>query len=336
MHFIDEATITVRSGDGGRGCLSFRREKFVPRGGPDGGNGGNGGCVVLQVSPHLSTLLDFRYRKIFKAKRGQHGMGKKMHGKNATDLVIAVPPGTLVRDAETGEVIADLTTTGETLVVASGGRGGRGNACFVSSTNQAPDRADPGSPGEERALRLELKLIASIGLVGLPNAGKSTLISRISRARPKIADYPFTTLFPVLGVVSHRDEEFVVADLPGLIEGAHRGVGLGHRFLKHAERTKGLVYVVDASEPPEKIVEAYRTVREEIGKFRPGLGTRPSILAFSKMDLTGSRECAEKASALLNLPAGSVYYISAVTGDGITTLLDGLLALRKTGPFDET
>ncbi|MEK6778751.1 MAG: GTPase ObgE [Candidatus Deferrimicrobiota bacterium] len=336
MHFIDEATITVRSGDGGRGCLSFRREKFVPRGGPDGGNGGNGGGVVLQVSPHLSTLLDFRYRKIFKAKRGRHGMGKKMHGKNAPDLVIAVPPGTLVRDAETGEVVADLTTTGETLVVASGGRGGRGNACFVSSTNQAPDRADPGSPGEERTLRLELKLMASIGLVGLPNAGKSTLISRISRARPKIADYPFTTLFPVLGVVSHRDEEFVVADLPGLIEGAHRGVGLGHRFLKHAERTEGLVYVVDASEPPEKIVEAYRTVREEIGKFRPGLGTRPSILAFSKMDLTGSRECAEKARALLNLPAGSVYYISAVTGDGITALLDGLVALRKTGPFDET
>jgi len=336
MHFIDEATITVRSGDGGRGCLSFRREKFVPRGGPDGGNGGNGGDVVFQVSPHLSTLLDFRYRKIFKAKRGRHGMGKKMHGKNAPDLVIAIPPGTLVRDAETGEVVADLTTTGETLVVASGGRGGRGNACFVSSTNQAPDRADPGSPGEERTLRLELKLIASIGLVGLPNAGKSTLISRISRARPKIADYPFTTLFPVLGVVSHRDEEFVVADLPGLIEGAHRGVGLGHRFLKHAERTEGLVYVVDASEPPEKIVEAYRTVREEIGKFRPGLGTRPSILAFSKMDLTGSRECAEKARALLNLPAGSVYYISAVTGDGITALLDGLVALRKTGPFDET
>jgi GTP-binding protein len=336
MHFIDEATITVRSGDGGRGCLSFRREKFVPRGGPDGGNGGNGGNVVFQVSPHLSTLLDFRYRKIFKAKRGGHGMGKKMHGKNAPDLVIAVPPGTLVRDAETGEAVADLTTTGETLVVASGGRGGRGNACFVSSTNQAPDRADPGSPGEERTLRLELKLIASIGLVGLPNAGKSTLISRISRARPKIADYPFTTLFPVLGVVSHRDEEFVVADLPGLIEGAHRGVGLGHRFLKHAERTEGLVYVVDASEPPEKIVEAYRTVREEIGKFRPGLGTRPSIVAFSKMDLTGSRECAEKARTLLNLPAGSVYYISAVTGDGITALLDGLVALRKTGPLDET
>ncbi|MDA8123298.1 MAG: GTPase ObgE [Deltaproteobacteria bacterium] len=336
MHFIDEAAITVRSGDGGRGCCSFRREKFVPRGGPDGGNGGNGGSVVLRVSPHLSTLLHFRYRKIFKAKRGQHGMGKKMHGKNAPDLVISVPAGTLVRDVGTGDVIRDLTAPGETLTVASGGRGGRGNACFVSSTNQAPDRADPGAPGEERALRLELKLIASIGLVGLPNAGKSTLISRISRARPKIADYPFTTLFPVLGVVSHRDEEFVVADLPGLIEGAHRGVGLGHRFLKHAERTEGLVYVVDASDPPEKIVAAYRTVREEIGKFRPGMETRPSILAFTKMDLTGSRESAEKTGALLNLPAGSVYYISAVTGDGIMGLLDGMAALRKTGPSDET
>ncbi len=336
MHFIDEATITVRSGDGGRGCVSFRREKFVPRGGPDGGTGGNGGSVVLRVSPHLSTLLDFRYRKIFKAKRGQHGMGKNMHGKNAADLVIAVPPGTLVRDGATGEVVADLTTPGETLVMAAGGRGGRGNASFVSSTNQAPDRADPGRPGEERILRLELKMIASIGLVGLPNAGKSTLLSRISRARPKIADYPFTTLFPVLGVVSHRDEEFVVADLPGLIEGAHRGAGLGHRFLKHAERTEGLVYVVDASHPPEKIAEACRTVQKEIERFRPGLGGRPAILAFNKTDLPGSRESAEKALTLLNFPSRGVYYISAVTGDGITALLDGLVALRKTGPSDET
>jgi GTP-binding protein len=336
MHFIDEATITVRSGDGGRGCVSFRREKFVPRGGPDGGTGGNGGSVVLRVSPHLSTLLDFRYRKIFKAKRGQHGMGKNMHGKNAADLVIAVPPGTVVRDGATGEAVADLTNPGEILVAAAGGRGGRGNASFVSSTNQAPDRADPGRPGEERTLRLELKLIASIGLVGLPNAGKSTLLSRISRARPKIADYPFTTLSPVLGVVSHRDEEFVVADLPGLIEGAHRGAGLGHRFLRHAERTEGLVYVVDASHPPEKIAEAFRTVREEIEMFRPGLGARAAILAFNKTDLPGARKSAEKALPLLNFTSRGVYYISAVTGDGITALLDGLVALRKKGRSDET
>jgi len=329
MHFIDEASITVRSGDGGRGCVSFRREKFVPRGGPDGGDGGDGGSVILRVSPHLSTLLDFKYKKIFKAKRGQHGMGKKMHGKNAPDLRIAVPPGTIVHNADTGEVLADLTKEGEELVAAVGGRGGRGNASFASSTNQAPDRADPGRPGEERRLRLELKLIANIGLVGLPNAGKSTLLSRISRAKPKIADYPFTTLSPVLGVVEHRDEELVVADLPGLIEGAHRGAGLGDRFLRHAERTEGLVHVLDASLPPETIAEAYRIVREEMEKFRPELSERPALLALNKMDLPGARESAETAAARLNLPARSVYYISAVTGEGITALLDGLLAFRK-------
>jgi GTP-binding protein len=336
MPFIDEAAITVRSGDGGRGCLSFRREKFVPRGGPDGGNGGNGGSVLLQVSPHLSTLLDFRYRKIFKAKRGQHGMGKNRYGKNAPDLVIAVPPGTIVHDEETGEVLADLTKEGDTFVAAAGARGGRGNSAFASATNQAPDRADPGRPGVERRLLLTLKLIAHIGLVGLPNAGKSTLLSRISRARPKIADYPFTTLSPVLGVVSHRDEEFVVADLPGLIEGAHRGAGLGHRFLKHAERTEGLVHVVDASHPVERIAEATHTVREEMEKFLPELAGRQTILAFNKMDLPGARESAEKALAWLNFPVASVYYISAATGEGIAALLDGMLAFRKKRAPDAT
>ena len=334
MHFIDEAAITVRAGDGGRGCASFRREKYVPRGGPDGGNGGNGGDVVLKVSRHLSTLLDFRYRRIFKAKRGQHGMGKAMHGKNAPDLVIPVPPGTIVHDDETGEVLADLTKEGETLVAAAGGRGGRGNAAFATSTNQAPENAQPGLPGEERRLRLELKLIAQIGLVGLPNAGKSTLLSRISRAKPKIADYPFTTLSPVLGVVSHRDEEFVVADLPGLIEGAHRGAGLGTRFLRHAERTEGLVHVVDAGRPAGGIVEAYRVVREEMEKFRPDLAARPTLLAFNKIDLTGAREAAAEARAVLNFPERDAYYISAVTGEGITALLDGLTALRRRPSYE--
>ncbi len=329
MHFIDEAVITVRAGDGGRGCVSFRREKFVPRGGPDGGNGGRGGSVVLEVSGHLSTLLDFRYKTIFKAKRGQHGMGKGMHGRNAEDLAIPVPPGTVVTEEETGAVLADLTRPGERLVAAAGGRGGRGNAVFATSTNQAPDNAEPGGQGEVRRLKLVLKLIAQVGLVGLPNAGKSTLLSRISRARPKIADYPFTTLSPVLGVVRHRDAEFVVADLPGLIEGAHRGAGLGHRFLKHAERTEALVHVVDAAHPAQALVDAFRVVREEMERFRPDLAQRPTLLAFNKMDVTGARESAEKARQLLNFPKGDAYYISAVTGEGITALLDGLVALRR-------
>jgi GTP-binding protein len=329
MHFIDEATITVRSGDGGRGCVSFRREKFVPRGGPDGGAGGNGGSVLLVVSPHLSTLLDFRYRNLHKAKRGQHGKGKNMHGKSGPDLTIAVPPGTIVSDADTGETLADLTRAGETLLAAAGGRGGRGNWSFTSSTNQAPDTAEPGEPGRERRLRLVLKLIANIGLIGLPNAGKSTLLSRISRAKPKIADYPFTTLSPVLGVVSHRDEEFVVADLPGLIEGAHHGAGLGHRFLKHVERTEGLVHVVDAGQEPDRIVEAYRILRDEMERFLPGLSERPTLLVFNKMDLTGARENAERALAEIGHPPGDAYRISAATGEGIGALLDGLLVLRR-------
>ncbi len=329
MHFIDEAIITVRAGDGGRGCISFRREKYVPRGGPDGGNGGRGGNVILTVSGHLSTLLDFRYRTIFKAKRGQHGMGKGRHGRNADDLVIPVPPGTVVTDEDSGAVLADLTRAGETVVAAAGGRGGRGNAVFATPTNQAPDNAEPGGPGEERRLKLVLKLIAQIGLVGLPNAGKSTLLSRISRARPKIADYPFTTLSPVLGVVRHRDDELVVADLPGLIGGAHRGAGLGHRFLRHAERTGALIHVIDATHPPESLAEAFHVVREEMEKFQAGLAERPTLLAFNKMDVTGARDSAEKARRLLNFPVEDAYYISAVTGEGITGLLDGLVALRR-------
>jgi GTP-binding protein len=332
MHFIDEATITVRSGDGGRGCVSFRREKFVPRGGPDGGNGGNGGSVYLEASPHLSTLLDFRYRNLFRAKRGQHGMGKNMHGKNAPDLRVAVPPGTIVRDDATGETIADLVRPGDAFLAAAGGRGGRGNAAFTSAVNQAPDRAEPGEAGRGRCMRLELRLIARIGLVGLPNAGKSTLLSRISRARPKIADYPFTTLSPVLGVVRHRDEEFVVADLPGLIEGAHRGAGLGHRFLKHVERTEGLVHVLDASEEPARIAEAYRTVRRELERFRPGLSSRPTLLAFSKMDLPGAGENAEEAARAIGYPPEKTCRISAATGEGLDRLLDALVTLGRRQP----
>ncbi len=334
MKFIDEATITVRAGDGGRGCVSFRREKYVPRGGPDGGNGGNGGSVILRVSPNLSTLLDFRYRRVFKAKRGQHGMGKNMHGRNGPDLVIPVPPGTVVCDRETGERLADLTRAGEEVRAAAGGRGGRGNASFATSTRQAPETAQPGIPGEGRTLLLTLKLIAQIGLVGLPNAGKSTLLSRISRARPRIADYPFTTLAPVLGVVSHNEVELVVADLPGLIEGAHRGAGLGLRFLKHAERTEGLVHVLDAARPAEEIARACRVVRREMEKFLPELVARPTILAFNKMDIPGAREAAERARAELNFPERDAYYISAATGEGIGDLLNGLVALRRDPPHE--
>jgi GTP-binding protein len=333
MHFIDEATITVRSGDGGRGCVSFRREKFVPRGGPDGGPGGNGGSVYLVVSPHLSTLLDFRYRNLRKARRGQHGMGKNMNGKNAPDLKIAVPPGTIVYDADTGKVLADLLRPEQTYLAAAGGRGGRGNASFTSPVNQAPDTAEPGRPGKERHLRLELKLLANFGLIGLPNAGKSTLLSRISRARPKVADYPFTTLSPVLGVVSHREEEFVVADLPGLIEGAHRGAGLGHRFLKHVERTEGLVHVVDAGQEPGRIAEAYRIVCDEMEKFQPGLLSRPMLLVFNKMDLPGARDNAEGALREIGHRQGNAFCVSAATGEGLSALLDALLELRRRQPY---
>jgi len=329
MQFIDEALITIRSGDGGRGCVSFRREKFVPRGGPDGGGGGNGGSVFLVATPSLSTLLDFKYRNIHKATRGMHGKGKNMTGKSGEDLRLAVPGGTIIYDADTGEMLADLTKPGETYLAAKGGRGGRGNTSFTSSLNQAPETAEPGEPGIERRLRLELKLIAQIGLVGLPNAGKSTLISRISRAKPKIADYPFTTLSPVLGVVSHRDEEFVVADLPGLIEGSHRGAGLGHRFLKHVERTEGLAHVLDAGHDPEQILEAYHTIRNEMERFQPGLADRATLLVFNKIDLTGARENAEKALAKTEHPPEQACFISAATGEGIPSLLDGMLRLGR-------
>jgi GTP-binding protein len=333
MQFVDEATVTVKAGDGGRGCVSFRREKYVPMGGPDGGNGGNGGSVLLRVSPHLSTLLDFRYRKLFRAERGVHGMGKNMHGRNGENLWVEVPPGTLVYDDSTGDLLADMVSPGETFVAAAGGRGGRGNAAFVSSVNQAPERAQPGLPGEEKLLRLVLKLIAEVGLVGLPNAGKSTLISRISHARPKVADYPFTTLVPVLGVVSHRDEEFVVADLPGLIEGAHHGAGLGHRFLRHAERTRGLVHVLDAAREPGEVAEAYRTVRHEMEEYGPDLAARPTLVAFNKMDVTGAREAAEEARRLIGVSERDAHFISAATGEGIPRLLDGLLELRRRQPY---
>src|SRR5512136_173466 len=287
--FVDEVDIRVKAGDGGRGCVSFRREKYVPRGGPDGGDGGHGGSVYLLASPHLNTLVNFRFHPEFRAKRGAHGQGSNRTGHDAPDLDLEVPVGTMVRvEVQPGEfdVVADLVEPGQRAIVAQGGRGGRGNARFATSTNRAPRRADPGEPGEDRQLRLQLKLLADVGIVGFPNAGKSTLISRVSSARPKIADYPFTTLTPHLGVVTLSDDRsFVVADVPGLIEGAHVGHGLGHRFLRHIERTKLLVYVIDVSEASGRDpVEDFHTVRRELELFDASLLKRLQLGVANKVD----------------------------------------------------
>src|SRR5919106_4720411 len=288
--FVDEVDIHVSAGDGGRGCLSFRREKFVPRGGPDGGDGGLGGSVYIVATPRKNTLVDFRYHPEFEARRGQHGQGSNKTGHSADDLEIEVPIGTLVfekdPDGDGLTLLADLAEDGQKVLVAKGGRGGRGNAQFVSSTNRAPRRTEPGEAGEERFLRLQLKLLADVGLVGFPNAGKSTLISRISAARPKIADYPFTTLVPNLGVVTLSDDRsFVVADVPGLIKGAHEGHGLGHQFLRHIERTKVLVHLVDVSGASGRDpVEDYDIIVDELARFSAKVAAKPQIVAANKID----------------------------------------------------
>jgi GTP-binding protein len=286
LKFVDEATITVRSGDGGNGCLSFRRERFIPKGGPDGGDGGRGGDVRVAASPRKRTLYDFRSRRQFRAPKGRGGEGGQRTGRSGDDLVIEVPPGTLVYDADDGALLADLTEPGASVVVARGGRGGRGNLHFKSSTHRAPRFAQPGESGETRNLRLELKLLADVGIVGFPNAGKSTLISALSAARPRIADYPFTTVTPNLGVVSEGGDPFVVADVPGLIEGAHAGAGLGTRFLRHLERTRLLVHLIDAAEiDPDAPLERYQAIQRELAGYSPDLAARPQLVTFSKMDL---------------------------------------------------
>src|SRR6476620_5526239 len=288
--FVDEVDIHITAGNGGNGCLSFRREKFVPRGGPDGGDGGAGGSVYVVATPTKNTLIDFRFHPEFEARRGAHGQGSNKTGHSGSDLEVAVPIGTLVfeKNPDTGELtpLADLTAEGQRVLVARGGRGGRGNARFVSSTNRAPRRTEPGGSGEERNLRLQLKLIADVGLVGFPNAGKSTLISRVSAARPKIADYPFTTLTPNLGVVTLSDDRsFVVADVPGLIEGAHQGHGLGDRFLRHIERTKVLVHLVDVSGASGRDpVQDFEVIRNELRQFNPAVAAKPQIVAANKID----------------------------------------------------
>ena len=318
MDFIDESRIFVKAGNGGNGCCSFRREKFIPKGGPDGGDGGNGGDVIIEASPHYHTLLDQRYHPHYKAQRGQHGKGKNCTGRSGEDLVIHVPVGTQVRDFESGEVVADLVQAGQRMVAARGGRGGRGNARFVTSTRQAPKNCEPGTEGEERSFKLVLKLLADVGLVGFPNAGKSTLISKISSARPKIADYPFTTLVPNLGMVRHKGADFVVADIPGIIEGAHEGVGLGLRFLRHIERTRILLYLVDLS--PDSGRDASRELQvlmRELREYSPELLERKQIVVFNKCDLPGAEERAKEAVAFARGAGYPFFTVSALTGHGV-------------------
>jgi GTP-binding protein len=333
--FFDEAKIYVKGGDGGNGIVAFRREKYVPFGGPAGGDGGKGGDVYLVVDPHLNTLVKFRHKVHFKARRGQHGRGKNQTGKNGADVEILVPPGTIVRDADTGEFLGDLTRSGQRLLVAQGGQGGQGNAAFASPTNQAPRLAEQGDPGEERWLALELKLIADVGIVGLPNAGKSTLLSVVSAARPKIADYPFTTLVPNLGVVAlDPNTSFVVADLPGLIEGAHQGVGLGHQFLRHAERTRLLIHLLDgASQDPLADLE---TINAELDLYSERLASRPQIVVLNKMDLPDAQALWPlMQEALAGRGVKEVMAISAVTQQGVAALMRRIATLLETLPREE-
>ena len=333
--FVDEVDIQVQAGNGGNGCMSFRREMRVPRGGPNGGDGGQGGSIVVVASAHQNTLVHYRFHPEFKADRGQHGMGSDCTGAGGQDLELEVPPGTVVYEKNGEELIplADLRSVGDRALVARGGRGGRGNAAFATSTNRAPRRTEPGWPGEQRTLRLRLKLLADVGLVGYPNAGKSTLISRISEARPKIADYPFTTLTPNLGVVRlSGDRSFVVADVPGLIEGAHLGHGLGTKFLAHLERTKVLVHLIDVSSSTGRDpVEDFRVITRELELFAGGdddtavvLSNKPSIVAANKIDALDDPERLKKLTRHLKKLKIPLYPVSAVTGEGVPALLEAM------------
>ena len=321
--FVDEVRIFVHSGRGGDGVCSFRREKYVPRGGPDGGDGGDGGNVMVIASGRLTTLLDLRYQQHYEGKPGNPGEGSNRHGRTAPDVIIHVPVGTVITDEATGETLADLTADGQSQVVARGGRGGRGNANFATSTNRIPTRTEPGTPGEERWLHLELKLLADVGLVGFPNAGKSTLIAAISAARPKIADYPFTTLTPNLGVVSWgEDRSFVVADIPGLIEGAHEGKGLGVQFLRHIERTSFLLHLVDISEwAAEDPVVSYEVMRKELAAYDPSLKSRPSAVVGTKLDIRGDEQRLDRLRTYCKRHRLRFFPISAVTREGLGALI---------------
>lgn len=321
MKFVDEAIITVKSGDGGRGCTSFRRERYIEKGGPDGGDGGHGGHIILKIDQSKRTLYDYRRQKLLKAKNGAPGLGRQKHGKNGSDCTIILPPGTIVSNMDTNEIIADLTKIEDEFILASGGKGGRGNKRFASSTNRAPRHSQPGIPGIELKLKLELKLLADVGLVGLPNAGKSTLISSISAARPKIADYPFTTLTPTLGMVDPPfGEPFAVADIPGLIEGAHQGIGLGIKFLKHIERTGILVHLIDSSLiDPDSPLDSFNLINKELSKYSKTLAEKTQIVVLNKIDLS---DTSEKIKAFKNsLTNFQILTLSAVTGKGTKELV---------------
>jgi len=331
--FIDEAEISVRAGDGGAGAVAFRREKFVPRGGPSGGDGGDGGDIILETDERLTTLLDFRFKREYRAKNGEPGRGRDQNGHAAPELLLRVPPGTLVRSVESGEILADLRENGRRWVLAKGGRGGLGNMNFATSTLQAPRFAQPGTEGEEKRVRLELRLLADVGLVGLPNAGKSTLVSRLSRARPKIADYPFTTLQPHLGVVQYKDgRNFVLSDLPGLIEGAHRGAGLGHRFLKHMARTRAVIHLVDASQDRDLVAD-FDAINRELELFDPALGRKPQIVAANKIDIPDARERGEAFRKKLARRKIDVHLISGAAGEGLPELIDATVRALDSAPL---
>ncbi len=332
--FYDQAKIYIKAGDGGAGAVAFRREKYVPEGGPNGGDGGRGGNVILVADEGLRTLVDFRYKRHYKADRGVHGQGKNMHGKGGEDLLLRIPAGTVVKDSETGEVLADLTEDGQQVIVAQGGRGGRGNARFLSNTNKAPTVAENGEPGQERWLLLELKLLADVGLVGFPNVGKSTLISQVSAAKPKIADYHFTTLVPNLGVVDLEDgESFVMADIPGLIEGAHTGAGLGHEFLRHTERTRLIVHVLDIAGAEDRDpLRDFEAIQQELRLYSTVLAERPMLIAANKMDISGAEENLSRLKEELG-EQYEIFPISAATGEGLKMLIYRIGELLPTIPI---
>lgn len=323
MKFLDEAKIFLKSGDGGAGCVAFRREKFIEYGGPDGGNGGKGGSVIFEAVSNLNTLIDFRYHQHFKAEKGGQGMGESRTGPSGKDLVIKVPVGTQILAEDKETLLADFTEDGQRLIFLRGGDGGFGNEHYKSSTNRAPRKSTPGWPGEEMWVWLRLKLIADVGLVGLPNAGKSTFLSVVSRAKPKIADYPFTTLVPNLGVVYIHDQEFVIADVPGLIEGAHRGVGLGTRFLGHVERCKAILHLIDGT--LDDVVEAYQTIRNELELYGQGLAEKPEVLTLNKCDALTAEAIAEKSKALKKATGKKVFVLSSISRQGVPQVLDALL-----------